>query len=75
MEIKEAKEIIETGFRWANWTDEQREAFLMAYKSLDKEIPQKVEKNERSSQACPVCKTDVNGKYCSFCGQKISYGY
>lgn len=73
MGIKEAKEIIQAGFSWANWTDDQREAFLLAYKALDKEIPKKVEKNENSSQACPECKSNVNGKYCSFCGQRISY--
>lgn len=26
-----------------------------------------------SSQACPVCHTNVNWKYCKNCGQRISY--
>lgn len=53
----------------------EKEVIQVARKALDKEIPQKVEKNEYSSQACPTCKTNVNGKYCSFCGQRISYSY
>lgn len=36
MEIKEAKEIIEAGLVWANWTEEQREAFNIALDSLSK---------------------------------------
>lgn len=31
MDIKKAKEIIQTGFAWANWTDEQKEAFKVAW--------------------------------------------
>ncbi|GIN38397.1 hypothetical protein HYI36_05115 [Bacillus sp. Gen3] len=36
MEQKEAKEIIRAGFAWANWNDEQKEAFKLAYEALDK---------------------------------------
>lgn len=35
MGIKEAKEIIRAGFAWAGWTDEQKEAFKLAYESID----------------------------------------
>ena len=35
MERKEAKEIIKAGFEWANWTNEQREAFHVAYQSME----------------------------------------
>lgn len=36
MEIKEAKEIIEAGLIWANWTEEQREALNIALDSMNK---------------------------------------
>lgn len=35
--------------------------------------PAKVVKTERCSQACPVCKNPVNGKFCSNCGQALEY--
>jgi hypothetical protein len=40
---KEAKEIIRAGFAWANWTDEQKEAFKLAYDAIDK-----AERNEKA---------------------------
>ncbi|MDY0395393.1 hypothetical protein ACFSMW_13360 [Virgibacillus halophilus] len=58
-----------------------RETAIAAYSLIKqkyqvaKQIPQKVVKIEGvSSQACPVCKSNVNGKYCSYCGQRLSYG-
>lgn len=43
-------------------------------KRANKEIPMGIIKIEGvSSQACPVCKTNVNGKYCPGCGQRIKY--
>ncbi len=36
MDIKEAKEIIRAGFAWANWTDEQKAAFKIAYECMEK---------------------------------------
>jgi hypothetical protein len=40
----------------------------------NKEVPQNAIKIKGvSSQACPICKSNVNWKYCSNCGQKISY--
>lgn len=36
MDANEAKEIIKVGFAWANWTDEQKQAFKLAYEALDK---------------------------------------
>jgi hypothetical protein len=36
LDAKEAKEIIRAGFAWANWTDEQKEAFQLAYEAIDK---------------------------------------
>jgi hypothetical protein len=36
MDGKEAKEIIKAGFAWSNWTEEQREAFKLAYNAIDK---------------------------------------
>lgn len=76
MENQEVIRIIHTGLAWADWTDEQREAFVIAGQAVQKQIPKKVIKIKgASSQACPECKTNVNGKYCSFCGQRISYSY
>jgi hypothetical protein len=34
VEIKEAKEILEAGFAWASWTDEQRKAVKVAYTAM-----------------------------------------
>lgn len=40
----------------------------------DKEEPKEIIKIEGvSSQACPICKSNVNGKYCPNCGQRIKY--
>lgn len=36
MDNKEAKEIIEAGFAWANWTEEQKQAFKIAYEAINK---------------------------------------
>lgn len=36
MDSKEAKEIIRAGIAWANWTDEQKKAFILAYESIEK---------------------------------------
>lgn len=36
LDSKEAKEIIRAGFAWANWTEEQKKAFKLAYEAIDK---------------------------------------
>jgi transcription termination factor Rho len=36
MELKEAKEIIEAGVAWANWTEEQKEAMKVAWNAMNK---------------------------------------
>lgn len=36
MERSEAKEIIRAGFAWASWTEEQKQAFAIAYESINK---------------------------------------
>ncbi len=42
--------------------------------TLEKQIPQKVIRIEDvASQACPLCKSKVNGNYCSNCGQNLIY--
>lgn len=35
MEAKEARKIIQAGFVWANWTEEQKEAMKVAWQSMD----------------------------------------
>ena len=48
--------------------------YNLVIRLLKKEIPKKVVKIEGvSSQACPICKTNVNWKYCKNCGQRVSY--
>ena len=68
--IRSMKNIIE----YWTYRPSELEAAKLSIKALEKEIPLKVIKIEGvSSQACPVCKSNVNWKYCSNCGQKISY--
>lgn len=74
MDNKKVIEIIQAGLAFANWTNEQREAFIIAGEATEKQIAQRVIKiKDISSQACPVCKSNVNYKYCSSCGQKLKY--
>lgn len=49
------------------------EALKDADESLQKQIPKNVIKTEKSSQACPVCRCNVNGNFCSNCGQRLNY--
>jgi DNA-binding transcriptional regulator GbsR (MarR family) len=50
LDVKEAKEIIRAGFAWANWTEEQKQAFKFAYESIDKveQLIKTVEKYEKA---------------------------
>lgn len=74
MEHKEVVEIIQAVLAFTGWTNEQKQAFIIAAESTKKQIEQRVIKiKDVSSQACPVCKTNANGKYCSSCGQKLKY--
>lgn len=74
MENERVIKIIQAGLSWGNWTDEQKEAFIIAGESVKKQIPQKCIKIKGvSSQTCPVYKSNVNGKYCPSCGQRIKY--
>ncbi|MBY6900211.1 hypothetical protein [Clostridium botulinum] len=41
--------------------------------TLEKQAPKKVIRTKTISQACPVCKSAVNWKYCSNCGQRLTY--
>ncbi|HIG0358888.1 TPA: hypothetical protein ACX96Z_000451 [Clostridium sporogenes] len=52
----------------------QEKSLDLAIKALEKEIPKQVIKIKGvSSQACPICKSNVNWKYCSNCGQRLTY--
>ncbi|NFM56643.1 hypothetical protein FDB98_06665 [Clostridium botulinum] len=52
----------------------QEKSLDLAIKALEKEMPKQVIKIKGvSSQACPICKSNVNWKYCSNCGQKLKY--
>lgn len=45
-----------------------------AFEMLEKQVPKQVVRIENvASQACPVCESKVNWKYCSNCGQKLVY--
>lgn len=39
----------------------------------DRENSMKAVSTDDCSQACPICKSPVNWKYCSHCGQRIGY--
>lgn len=73
MENKRVIEIIQAGMAWANWTDEQKEAMLIAMEAVNKQIPQKIVKAKDKSQQCPKCGSLVNGQYCKNCGQRLNY--
>ncbi|MFA5345833.1 MAG: hypothetical protein WC315_06130 [Candidatus Omnitrophota bacterium] len=75
MNFTDSKRIIETGLVWAGWNDEQKEGMIKAMEAVNKQIPRKVIKTEKCSQACPDCLQPVNGKYCTLCGQALYYGY
>ncbi|MHB9924800.1 hypothetical protein [Clostridium botulinum] len=45
----------------------------LAIATLEKQVPKKVMRTKTISQACPVCKSAVNWKYCSNCGQRLTY--
>lgn len=38
MNIKKAKDIIQAGFAWGNWTNEQKMAFKIAWEALNQQI-------------------------------------
>ncbi|GLF92008.1 hypothetical protein Saga11_32670 [Bacillus safensis] len=38
MNIQTAKEIIQAGFSWANWTDQQKKVFKIAWEALNQQI-------------------------------------
>lgn len=73
MDQQESIKIIQAGMAWASWTNQQKEAMLMAMEALKKQVPQKVVKTDTKSQACPVCGSLVNNNYCPSCGQRITY--
>lgn len=74
MKYKEVVEIIQSCSDFVGLTSEQKQAFIIAAESTEKQIEQRVIKiKDVSSQACPTCKKNANGKYCSSCGQKLKY--
>lgn len=50
------------------------EALQDAVESMEKQIPREVIKTEKSDQACPICRQNVNKNFCSNCGQRLVYG-
>lgn len=72
MENQKVIEIIQAGLVWGNWNDEQKEAFIMAGEAVKKQIPQGTIKIQGElGHICPICRSYVNGEYCSTCGQRI----
>ncbi len=47
--------------------------YCYARKVLKQQLPQKVIQTDKHSQSCPICGSAVNWRYCSNCGQKLSY--
>lgn len=58
-------------------TNKPKEINILDYtviEALKKQIPQKVIKIKGiSSQACPICLSNVNYNFCPGCGQRIKY--
>lgn len=52
---------------------EYAEPIDMAIEALEKLIPQTVESVGGIVDLCPLCQTDVKGKYCYNCGQKLNW--
>lgn len=52
---------------------EYAEPIDMAIEALKKLIPQTVESVGGIVDLCPLCQTDVKGKYCYNCGQKLNW--
>jgi hypothetical protein len=73
MENQKVIEIIQAGLVWANWTNEQKEAFIIAGNAVKKQIPIKAKKSIESQIECPMCFSLVDSNYCKHCGQRISF--
>lgn len=91
MNNQEVIEIIQAGLDWANWTEEQKEAFTIAGEAVKKQIPKKI---IVSKAGCNIKIGNATFKegtklykchcgnwigyrdsYCRYCGQKLSWYY
>lgn len=69
MDNKKVIEIIGAGLAFADWNDEQREAFIIAGEAVKKQIA--ISRDiRRGKYYCPICKKEAKKGYCS-CGQKL----
>lgn len=65
MEKEKAVQIIQAGLAWAPWTDEQKEAFIIAGEATKKQIPLKAKKDDYDNDSdsfslcCPICNNPV----------------
>lgn len=74
MSIKQSMRIIQAGRTWPGWTETQKEEILQAMAALDKQIPLQSSINSApGKKMCPICGSEVEGRYCSNCGQRISH--
>lgn len=77
MTAKDAAWIIEfsSDVIWNDASDETREAIIMALKSLEKQIPMKIE--DEGEITCGSCGAVLSGDdwfdYCPWCGQAIDW--
>lgn len=53
---------------------DMQNSITVALTLLDKQYPRNVISIDGvSSQACPICRKNVNNNYCPSCGQRIKY--
>lgn len=77
MENEKVIETIRAGIAWANWSEEQKEAFIIAGEAVKKQIPYKLTQVDRETLT-GICKcgrvTEVIDceHYCKYCGQKVT---
>lgn len=76
MENDKVIEIIQSGLAWGKWTDEQKQAFIIAGESVKKQISFKIKNRDTETLTgtcrCGVLVDKITGVfYCKYCGQKL----
>lgn len=76
MDNNKVIDIIQAGLAWASWTDEQKQAFIIAGEAVKKQIPFRLENRDYETLTgtckCGIIIDKITGKfYCKYCGQKV----